>query len=64
MEQRRTPNLSEIANDFALDPLTEEVPEAPDPRSEVGDSRGARFRRTVRSLVMADLAAQAAGKAN
>ena len=54
-DERTTPDLNAIAEDFSLDPVPPGEPEREDPRTEEGDSRGARFRRKVRSFVMADL---------
>ncbi|GIG55446.1 hypothetical protein [Demequina activiva] len=59
---RTTPDLSAIADDFSLAPVPHEETEREDPRTEEGDSRGARLRRKVRSFVMADLAGNMAGK--
>ena len=60
-DERTTPDLNAIAEDFSLDPVAEGEAEREDPRTEEGDSRGARFRRKVRSFVMADLGGNMGG---
>lgn len=62
VDRHETPDLSAIAEDFTLGAVPDDEPTREDPRSEEGDSRGARFRRRVRSFVMADLAGTMGGK--
>lgn len=54
-DKRAAPDLSAIAEDFTLASVPQDEATREDPRTEEGDSRGARFRRKVRSFVMADL---------
>jgi hypothetical protein len=61
-EEKKPQSLTDIANDFTVGALPQEAAEREDPRSEEGDSTGARLRRRLRSFVMADLGGNMAGK--